>query len=65
VEKLLSARLGGPQAPQDSEALLPDSALPIVETMMAFADVSEATMSHTLDGNYRRLIAKYNINNLH
>jgi hypothetical protein len=58
VGKLVTARLAGPEAAEDSEPLLPDSTLPIMETMSAFIDVVEATMSHKLSPNYSQLIGR-------
>ena len=44
---------------ENGKSLLPDDALPIVETLEAFKALVSATMSYTLNPNYKELILKY------
>ena len=57
--KLLTAKLGGTEAPEDSELLLPASAQPIVDTLAALLKVVDGTMGHGLVPNYSELIEEY------
>ena len=57
--KLMTAKLGGTEAPEDSELLLPASAQPIVDTLAALLKVVDGTMGHGLVPNYSELIEEY------
>ena len=57
--KLLTAKLGGTEAPEDSELLLPASAQPIMDTLAALLKVVDGTMGHGLVPNYAELIEEY------
>ena len=57
--KLQTAKLGGTEAPEDSELLLPASAQPIMDTLAALLKVVEGTMGHGLVPNYAELIEEY------
>lgn len=59
LDKLEAAKLGGPEAEDGSELLLPVTAEPIIKTMKALLKVVEGTMGHGLNPKYRDLIATY------
>ena len=59
LDKLEAAKLGGTEADDDSELLLPATAQPIIDTMKALLKVVEGTMGHGLNPEYKGLISTY------